>query len=244
MSTTQPAAAVANDQAAKLEVRWLGRIEYAEALAVQESRLEAKLRGDAADHLLVLEHDPVYTLGRGADAADLRGAPERLGVPVHRVGRGGGATFHGPGQLVCYPIVRLTPSGRDVHRFVRALEATLVSTCARLGIDASVRSGQTGVWAGEAKIASIGIGVRRGISLHGTALNVATDLSFFDAIVPCRMEGLRTTSVEHLLGRAPSLEEVAAVFAACFVSELGYRPDRVEGFRPGPSGPFPAAAQH
>lgn len=216
------------DGARSLSIQRLGRIEYTAALALQESLLDGKVRGDATDHLLLLEHDPVYTLGRGADADDLRGAPGRLGVPVHRVGRGGGATFHGPGQLVSYPIVRLAPTGRDVHRFVRMLEAVLVSTCARLGIAASVRPGLTGVWVGEAKIGSIGIGVRRGISLHGTALNVATDLSYFDAIVPCRIGGLRTTSVERLLGSAPAIDEVAVIFASCFADLLGYQADRVE----------------
>ena len=214
--------AVTTPASRTLAVRWLGRVEYGAALALQESLVAERLEGGGADHLLLLEHDPVYTLGRGADAADLQGAAARLQVPVFRVGRGGGATFHGPGQLVSYPIVRLTPTGRDVHRYVRALEQVLIATCARLGIAAAARPGITGVWVGNAKIASIGIAVRRGLAFHGTALNVATDLGFFDAIIPCRMGGLETTSAARLLGTTPPVEEVAEIFAGCFAAELGY----------------------
>ena len=119
-----------------LRVRFLGQIEYLDALALQESLLQEKVAGEAGDDLLLLEHPAVYTLGRGASESDLLEAPRKLAVPVHRVGRGGGATFHGPGQLVCYPIVRLRPS-RDVHRYVRGLEQVLVETCARLGVEAA-----------------------------------------------------------------------------------------------------------
>ena len=228
MAGSPGAAAFANEcRSGGLVVQHLGRIDYATALALQESIRERKIAGDPADHLLQLEHEPVYTLGRGADAADLRGAPERLGVPWYRVGRGGGATFHGPGQLVTYPIVRLAVGGRDVHRYVRGLEEVLVAACARLGISAAPRPGLTGIWVDGEKIASIGIGVRRGVTLHGTALNVSTDLSYFDAIVACRGDGQRTTSIGRLLGCSPSVAETGRILSECFRERFRY-PEVVE----------------
>jgi lipoate-protein ligase B len=212
-----------------LVVRELGRVPYAEALALQEALVAASGRGEADDQLLLLEHLPVFTLGRGADAADLLGAPERLGVPVHRVSRGGGATFHGPGQLVAYPIVRLRAGGRDVHRYVRGLEAALIATCARYGVTAAASAGQTGVWAEGRKIGSIGIGVRRGVTFHGIALNVSTDLSFFAHIVPCRTAGLEVTSLAAILGAPPPLETVGRVFAECLATEMGFSSLTIEG---------------
>lgn len=204
-----------------LQLRELGCVSYPEALALQEELLAANAAGEGGDQLLLLEHPPVYTLGRGADAADLRGAPERLGVPVYRVGRGGGATYHGPGQLIAYPIVRLRAAGRDVHRYVRGLEGALIATCARFGVTASAPVGQTGVWVDGRKIGSIGIGVRRGIAYHGIALNVSTDLSFFAHIVPCRTSGLAVTSLAELLGTPPSVETVGHAFAECFTGHMG-----------------------
>ena len=125
-----------------LVVRDIGRRSYAPTLALQEELVARKLDGDPADYLLLVEHDPVYTLGRGADAGDLCGADRQLGVPVHRVGRGGGVTFHGPGQLVAYPIVSLRRGGRDVHHYVRQLEAVLLGVCAAFGVTARRREGQ------------------------------------------------------------------------------------------------------
>ncbi len=199
-----------------LVVRHLSRCDYAQALALQESLVARKLEGEAEDYLLLLEHDPVYTLGRGADAADLMGADERLGVPVFRVGRGGGVTFHGPGQLVAYPILTLSKSGRDVRGYLRALESVLIETCAQFGVLGSRREGQTGVWVEDRKIASIGVGIRRWTTLHGIALNVSTDLSFFSAIVPCRMPEVRMTSLTCELNREVPMREVESVFAARF----------------------------
>lgn len=215
------APAAGNARRNTLRVRELGCVPYADALAMQED-LVAAIGADAGDdELLLLEHPPVYTLGRGADAADLRGAPERLGVPVFRIGRGGGATFHGPGQLVGYPIVRLRAAGRDVHRYVRILEAALIATCEHYGVTAVTPPEQTGVWVGADKIASIGIGVRRGVAYHGVALNVSTDLSFFAHIVPCRGSGVNVTSLERLCASAPAVDEVGRVFAAHFAERMG-----------------------
>jgi lipoate-protein ligase B len=224
MGTESPAdggTAASRFERPTLHLRQLGRVAYAEALALQEALLAARIDGSGRDELLLLEHPPVYTLGRGADAADLRGAPQRLGVPVYRVGRGGGATFHGPGQLVAYPIVRLRAAGRDVHGYVRTLEAALIATCARFGTTASAPSGQTGIWVGARKIGAIGIGIRRGIAWHGVALHVTTDLSYFDHIVPCRTAGMAVTSLSQVLGWAPPLATVGSVFAECLAARLG-----------------------
>jgi lipoate-protein ligase B len=197
-------------------------VPYGEALALQEGLVAARAEDCIDDQLLLLEHPPVYTLGRGADAADLRGAAQRLGVPVFRVGRGGGATFHGPGQLVAYPIVRLRAAGRDVHAYVRSLEAALVATCSQLGVAAIVPSGQTGVWVGDRKIAAIGIGVRRGVAYHGIALNVSTDLTYFAHIVACRTPRLAATSLAELLGTVPTVMNVGECFAANLAERLGF----------------------
>lgn len=205
-----------------LRVLELGRIEYARALELQERLLARRIAGEAPDTLLLLEHEPVYTLGRGADAADLRGAPELMGVPVFRVGRGGGVTYHGPGQMVAYPIVGIARAGRDVRRYVRGLEEALIATCARYGVDAAARPDCTGVWAGAEKIASIGIGVRRWVAYHGVALNVCTDLSYFAAVVPCRVPGMRLTTLAERAGRALEVFEVGRAFADCFRERFGY----------------------
>jgi len=206
----------------ELVVRDLGVCPYATALALQDELVARRSAGEIDDQLLLLEHSPVYTLGRGADAEDLRGADQVLGVPVFRVGRGGGVTFHGPGQLIAYPIIMLRRGGRDVHGYVRTLEAVLIGVCADFGIAAERRAGLTGVWVGGAKIASIGIGVRRWTTFHGVALNVSTDLRFFTHIVPCRMPDVRMTSMAVELGVAPPMETVRARFAGQFRFAFGY----------------------
>jgi lipoyl(octanoyl) transferase len=211
----------------QLRVGYLGRIDYGAALQAQEALLSAKIGGDPDDDLLLLEHPAVYTLGRGADASELRDAPGRLGVPVYRVGRGGGATFHGPGQLVSYPVVRLRPSGRDVHRYIRSLERVLLGTCAALGLHAEAREGRTGAWVDDRKVGSIGIGVRRGIAFHGTSLNVDVDPAFFSAIVVCRAPQARITSIHAELGSSPGVEAVASVYAEVFAAVMGYPADRL-----------------
>ena len=205
-----------------LLARALGRYDYADAMALQATLVAGVIAGTVRQQVLLLEHPPVYTLGRGADAADLRGAPERLGVPVQRVGRGGGATFHGPGQLVAYPIVRLRGGGLDLHGYVRALQRALIDTCAAYGVAAHAPADQIGVWVGARKIGSIGIGVRRAVAFHGVALNVSTELRYFEPIVACRAPGLAfTTMVAELGGRGPTLAEVGNQFARALADELG-----------------------
>ena len=201
-----------------------GRLDYDQALQLQQQLLQER-EGQQADILLLLEHPAVITLGRGGRVSNLclpETALAERGIPVVRVGRGGDVTYHGPGQLVGYPIVDLTPRGRDLHRYLRLLEETLLTTLAAFGLQGRRDPGRTGVWVGAAKIASIGIGVRRWISWHGFALNVATDLRAFDAIVPCGLPGVRMTSMEALLGQSIPLAQVQQVlieaFSRCFAS--------------------------
>ena len=204
----------------QLACRTLGSTDYETALAWQRTLMDRRLSGDVADSLLLLEHPPVFTLGRGADETFLLNPGD---VPVHRVARGGEVTFHGPGQLVGYPIIDLHRHGKDVHVYLRKLERVVIAALADWEIEATRRDGLTGVWVGEAKIASIGVGVRRWVTSHGFALNVATDLEYFSAIVPCGLAGVRMTSMQRLLGRAVGLDAVAAAVARCFADTFGYR---------------------
>jgi lipoate-protein ligase B len=186
-----------------LEVRRLGRVAYDEALALQERLRDARLAGEIPDTLLLLEHPDVITLGTGASGAFVRLSEpdlERQGYAVRRTNRGGEVTWHGPGQLVGYPIVDLATRGRDLHRYLRALEDVLCGALADLGIPALRRDGYTGVWLdARRKIASIGVGVRRWVTMHGFALNVCCDLARFDAIVPCGLADVRMARVCDLV---------------------------------------------
>jgi lipoyl(octanoyl) transferase len=215
---------------ARRELRWafLGRMRYREATALQEALRQA-LRdapgpgGEAAaEHLLLLEHPHVYTLGRNAEPADVLASAGWLaerGIEVEESDRGGQVTYHGPGQLVGYPILDLHPDRRDVRRYVRDLEEVMIRTLAGYGIVAEVRPGPAliGVWAGGGKIAAIGVHLSRWITTHGFALNVSTDLSLYAGIVPCGLRQERVTSMAELLGgAAPPLHEVAARLAVHF----------------------------
>ncbi|MBA2242127.1 MAG: lipoyl(octanoyl) transferase LipB [Chthoniobacterales bacterium] len=193
-----------------LNARWLGRLSYGEALAVQEE-LVARKRVDQSlgDALLLLEHEPVYTIGRTPDQSSLREA-SHLPHPLFPINRGGQATYHGPGQLVGYPIIDLRSYGQDLHRYLRWLEDGLIEFLALLGVDAQTRAGLTGVWISDRKIASIGVGVRHWITMHGFALNVAGDLSGFDHIVPCGIANVAMTSIEKESGKTWTVEQLAA----------------------------------
>ncbi len=200
---------------------FLGRIPYREAVELQLDVRDGVKRGTGPEHLLLLEHPPVYTLGRNASAADILAGPEWLaarGIEIAECDRGGQVTYHGPGQLVGYPILNLSPDRRDVRRYVRDLQEVLIRTLAEYGVRAEPRDGQAfvGVWAGNDKIASIGVHLSRWVTTHGFALNVSTDLSDFAGIVPCGLRGIGLTSIERLTGRAPSLPEIAAVCARAF----------------------------
>jgi lipoyl(octanoyl) transferase len=192
-----------------LNVRWLGRVTFSDALALQEEIVARKAADTSApDELLLLEHEPVYTIGRTPDQSSLRDAGA-LPHPVVQTNRGGQATYHGPGQLVGYPILDLRVRGQDLHRYLRSLEDVLIALLGDYGIGAQRSDGQTGVWVESKKIASIGVGVRRWISMHGFALNVCGDLAAFGAITPCGIVGVEMTSVSRECGREISVREVA-----------------------------------
>jgi lipoyl(octanoyl) transferase len=203
----------------RLTVRRLGRIRYAEGLALQARLVADRQGGRIGDALLLLEHDPVITLGRNARAEHVLMAQDelrRLGIDLHETGRGGDVTYHGPGQVVGYPILDLSPDRRDVHRYVRDLEEVMISTCADYGVAARRLAGLTGVWAGEAKIGAIGVRIARWVTSHGFAFNVATDLQPFALIVPCGIRERGVTSLERLLGRPVALDEVMSRLEARF----------------------------
>jgi lipoate-protein ligase B len=207
----------------------LGRRPYPELLELQRDLCRRRLAGEVAeDVLLLVEHDPVVTLGRGTRAASLPLPPaqlERQGIPVFEVERGGDVTYHGPGQLVGYPIVDLGGHRRDLHWYLRTLEDALVLALGRLGIEAERRPGLTGVWTSGRKIASIGIHVKQWVTFHGFALNVTTDLRAFELIVPCGIDGVVMTSVAEELVRtdAAVLETRArAEVVKAFVETFGY----------------------
>ena len=193
-----------------LSVRSLGRVEFADALALQEKIVaEKRSNHSLGDELLLLEHEPVYTIGRTPDQSSLRGVAH-LPHPLFPINRGGQATYHGPGQLIGYPIIDLRRCGQDLHRYLRWLEALLMETLAEVGIAATTRFGLTGVWIEDRKIASIGVGVRHWITMHGFALNVCGDLAPFDQIVPCGIANVTMTSIEKETGAERSVSEVAS----------------------------------
>ncbi|MEK6696497.1 MAG: lipoyl(octanoyl) transferase LipB [Candidatus Deferrimicrobiota bacterium] len=200
-----------------MEIVWLGEVAYREALDLQLSCLDRRATRGIPDTLLLLTHPHVYTLGRTGDEANLLVSKETLaseGISVERVGRGGDITYHGPGQLVGYPIVLMERP--DVHKFVRSIEAALIETVRAFGVESRRINGLTGVWVGERKIASIGVGIRKWVTYHGFALNVTTDLSWFRRIHLCGLKGREATSIAEETGSAPTMEAVReAVAAAC-----------------------------
>lgn len=203
-----------------LVCRDLGLVEYTQALQRQEDLLMRRYRRECEDTLVLLEHPPVFTLGRGGNETNIL-APHN--VPVHRVGRGGDVTYHGPGQLVGYPILHLGAHGRDVHAYLRNLEAVLIETLAHYEITAQRKDALTGVWVGNEKIASIGIGVRHWVTYHGFALNVDPELSYFANIVPCGIVGVRMTSIATLLARPVAVDRVKSLLAEVFARSFGYK---------------------
>jgi lipoyl(octanoyl) transferase len=204
-----------------LHVRWLGRLEFARALALQEE-IVFKKRDDCSveDQLLLLEHEPVYTIGRTPDQSSLLGAAH-LPHPLFAINRGGQATYHGPGQLMGYPIIDLRACGQDLHKYLRWLEQLLIDLLAEYGIAASRRESLTGVWVGDRKIASIGVGVRHWITMHGFALNVSGDLSPFNYIVPCGINNVAMTSMEKETGAAFPVTRVAAPIEKLALNRIG-----------------------
>ena len=216
---------------------WLGRIGYHEAHALQKRLVDDRAEDRIGDQLLLLEHPPVLTLGRNADPAHILASPDQLrarAIEVVQVERGGEVTYHGPGQLVAYPILALSRRGLMIRPQVRALEAALIATCAAFGVAAGRRDGHPGCWcdpdgAGPRKIGALGLRVERGVSYHGIALNVTVDLADFELIDPCGMPGIPSTSIAAQRGdpdqtpSTDSVERAAAIFAHALADEMGAR---------------------
>ena len=222
------AAAAAQPAAPPIPSYDLGRVPYRAALAFQRRAVEARALGHAPDVLYFVEHDPVITVGRaGHDANLLLPYDEylRRGIEVVPVERGGDVTYHGPGQLVGYPIIGLDalPGGRDLHRYLRDLEEGILRAVASYGLVAERRPPYTGVWVGSRKVAAIGVAVRRWVAFHGFALNLDPNLSHFDLIHPCGIRNLGVGSLASLLGTAPPREDVIARLSAAF-TEVWQRP--------------------
>ena len=203
-----------------LTIAEMGIVDYDDALSLQSEMLAKRIEGRVGDTLLMMEHPHVFTLGRGADEGFIVGNKDD--VPVRRVSRGGQVTYHGPGQLIGYPILGLEGRDRDVTKYLRRLEAAMIDALAKFGIDAGRRDGMTGVWVGGRKIASIGVGIRRWTTWHGFALNVSTELSYFDSIVPCGIEGCRMTSVCEITNRTVSVSEFADAMREGFARVFNY----------------------
>ena len=209
-----------------LDWSFLGTVGYRRALALQEEARERLLDAGGNEVLLLLEHPHVYTLGRNAARRDVVATPEWLesrGVEIVDCDRGGQVTYHGPGQLVGYPIIDLNPDRRDLRRYVDDLQEVLIRTLAELGVDAErgVSPDAIGVWVGSRKIASLGVHVRRWVTTHGFALNLTTDLGYFAGIVPCGLAGVEMTSVERLIGKRPTPARVAEICAGHFCQVFG-----------------------
>ncbi len=220
--------------ARRLMVRRLGRVEYAEGLRLMESLSAARTAGEVPDTLLLLEHPPVVTLGRGARREHVLASQEELaarGVGLFATDRGGDVTWHGPGQIVGYPIVDLAPDRCDVRGWIRDLEETMIRAAAEQGVAAGRLAGRRGVWLGEGaepatpgpsrKLGAVGVHLSRWVSSHGFAFNVAPRLSEFDLIVPCGIDGCRVTSLAAELGRAPERTAVEESLARALADVLG-----------------------
>lgn len=194
-----------------LTAAWLGRVDYPRAFELQRGLAARRAAGEIGDTLLLLEHEPVYTLGRRATDAEVLFDPDTLaarGITIEHTDRGGRVTYHGPGQLVGYPITDLGPNG-DLVAYVRKLEHAMIGLCADFGVTAGTVGGLTGVWVGNDKIGAIGVHVSRGVTTHGFAINVTTDLSMFNGIIPCGIVDRGVTSLQALTGRALPLPLVA-----------------------------------
>jgi lipoyl(octanoyl) transferase len=205
------------------EYAWLGRVEYGAAWEYQRELGRQRALGGIPDTLLLLEHDPVYTTGRRGAGSNLLMPASALGAPLVESDRGGDITFHGPGQLIAYPIMDLRAAGLTVVGYVRSLEETIIRTLREYGVEGEISCGQTGVWVGDEKVAAIGVrvgkpaGAQGGwVTSHGLALNVDVDLDWFERIVPCGIADKGVTSLAKLTGEAPELEEVAEALAVAF----------------------------
>ena len=215
-----------------IEVRRLGVIAYADGLELQRQLVEQRKAGTIPDQLLLLEHPPVITLGvkTRQDRSHVLASPEMLesaGVEIFETGRGGDVTYHGPGQLVGYPIIDLRPDRCDVHRYVRDLEQVMIDAAARLGVTAERVAGLTGAWVGADKLAAIGVRISRWVTSHGFAFNVSTDLSHFDLIVPCGITDRGVTSLSRLTGATVRIRDVEDAVIAAFSTVFARQPSEL-----------------
>lgn len=222
------------------QIELSGVLDYAEGLHLQHERVIARKAGEIGDTLLLLEHPPVYTLGRNANCKNILFSPERLrhlGAEVFETDRGGDVTFHGPGQLVGYPILDLTRHRRDLAWYMHSLEEVFIRVAGEFRIEAGRVEGARGVWVGNDKLVAMGVHVSRWVTSHGFAFNVNTDLRFFDWIVPCGLEGKGVTSLQKLLGRTVSMDRVIELVIRQFGAVFGLEIKR-------PEQQAPSAGQH
>ena len=208
----------------KMAVADLGFMTYDDALRLQESMVAERLSGGIEDTLVLVEHEPVYTLGRNADPSNITTSAAELeaaGIRVRKTSRGGDVTYHGPGQITGYPIIHLREQGRGVLWYVESLERTLIDTLAAFGVKGGTDAINRGVWVGHDKIAAIGVRVSRHITMHGFALNVQTDLRHYDGIIPCGIRGRGVTSLDKLVP-GTTVAQVKPVLITCFRNVFGY----------------------
>ncbi len=205
----------------------VGTIDYAEAHRLQKELQRKRVGGEIGDIVLLLEHPPVLTMGRSAKGKHVLATPELLearGVQVHEVGRGGDVTYHGPGQLVAYPIIDLKPDRKDVRKYVASLEETMIRTCADFGLAAGRVEGLNGAWIGERKVGAVGVRISRWVTMHGLALNVNSELRQFEMIVPCGIQDKGVTSISAELGHtvhvADAFEPIAQHFADLYDADI------------------------
>lgn len=194
-----------------MQIMQLGLIDYAGAYSIQKELVDKRLRQEVPDTLILLEHEPVFTIGRGGSVENILVSEERRlkkNISLYEIDRGGDVTYHGPGQLVGYPILDLNGYGRDIHKFIRYIEEVIIRTLVEYSLPACRISGLTGVWVGQKKIASIGIGVRKWVSFHGFSLNVAPEMKYFSFINPCGLKSSEMTSMQELLGDEVFIEDV------------------------------------
>ena len=215
----------------QLAVMDIGRTAYEPALELQQRLVQEVRQSDKElAYLVLVEHDPpVITAGRGRGLENILASRRQLaemGIEVHETTRGGDVTYHGPGQIVGYPIIRIDRHGRDVHKYLRNIEEVLIRSVGRFGISTGRREGLTGIWSGTAKLAAIGVAVSRWVSYHGFALNVTTDLSRFAMIVPCGLRDESVTSMEVLLGRSVCANDVRAAIVECMMEVFGFESSR------------------
>ena len=197
----------------------LGTVDYAEAHRLQKELQAKRISGEIDDTVLLLEHPPVLTMGRSAKEQHVLAAPEVLaarGISVHEVGRGGDVTYHGPGQLVAYPIIDLKPHRRDVRKYMWSLEETMIRTCADFGLSATRVEGLNGAWVGDRKVGAVGVRISRWVTMHGLALNANSDLTHFDLIVPCGIQDKKVTSLSAEIGRTVFATDVIDPLARHF----------------------------